>query len=234
MWALLEPILKELRATCPQITVLHVISDGPCTQYRNKANVYFLSTVPFLSNFTQITWNYSEKSHGKGAPGGIGGAVKRDADLYVQRGGDLQTPLDVYEMLAKKTGSAITFHWISEEIIEKYDELIPGKLATVKGTLKIHQVLSVEAGKISHRQVSCFCTHAEMKPCSCYQPQLVDMRNTESHSEDLVSTPNPPRQHASVKDLSGKFVIVTYDELPYIGQVLEVVEEQLVNIYLVL
>ncbi|KAF3856921.1 hypothetical protein F7725_017644 [Dissostichus mawsoni] len=113
-----------------------------------------------------------------------------------------------------------------EEIIEKYDELIPGKLATVKGTLKIHQVLSVEAGKISHRQVSCFCTHAEMKPCSCYQPQLVDMRNTESHSKDLVSTPNPPRQHASVKDLSGKFVIVTYDELPYIGQVLEVVEEE--------
>ncbi|XP_051519230.1 uncharacterized protein LOC127420748 [Myxocyprinus asiaticus] len=38
VWAHLEPILKELRATCPQITVLHIISDGPITQYRNKAN----------------------------------------------------------------------------------------------------------------------------------------------------------------------------------------------------
>lgn len=41
-------ILKELRATCPQITVLHVLSDGPVTQFRNKANFYFLSTVPFF------------------------------------------------------------------------------------------------------------------------------------------------------------------------------------------
>ena len=77
----LEPIPKELQATCPQITVLHVISDGPVTQYRNKANFYFLSTLPFLSGFKHVTWNYSEKSHGKGAPDGIGGAVKsKDAD----------------------------------------------------------------------------------------------------------------------------------------------------------
>lgn len=102
VWAHLEPILKELRASCPEITVLHVISDGPVTQYRNRANFYLLSTVPFLSGFKHVTWNYSEKSHGKGAPDGIGGAVKRDADRYVQRGGELQTPLDLYEMLAKK------------------------------------------------------------------------------------------------------------------------------------
>lgn len=102
VWAHLEPILKELRATYPQITALHVISDGPMTQYRNKANFYLLSTVPFLSRFNHVTWNYSEKSHGKDAPDGIGGAVKRHADLYVRRGGELQTPLDLYKMLTKK------------------------------------------------------------------------------------------------------------------------------------
>lgn len=170
VWAHLEPILRELRTTWPQITVLHVISDGAVTQYRNKANFYLLSTVPFLSGFKHVTWNYSEKAHGKGAPDGIGGSIKRDADLYVCRGGELQTPLELYEMLAKKSGSAITPHWISTERIQKYDELIPDKLTAVKGTLKIHQVFSSQAAQISHREVSCFCKHVEMKSCLCYQP----------------------------------------------------------------
>lgn len=114
VWAHLEPILKELCATFSQITVLHVIIDGPITQYRNKPNFYLLSTVPFLAEFNHVMWNYSEKSHGKGAPDGVGGASKRDADLCVQRGGELQTPLDIYEMLAKKLESTITHHWVSE------------------------------------------------------------------------------------------------------------------------
>ena len=91
VWAHLEPILKELRTNSPQITTLHIISDGPVTQYRNKANFYLLSTLPFIYGFKNTTWNYSERAHGKGAPDGIGGAVKREADLYVQRGGELQT-----------------------------------------------------------------------------------------------------------------------------------------------
>ncbi|CAB1429993.1 unnamed protein product, partial [Pleuronectes platessa] len=131
--------------------------------------------------FKHVTWNSSEKSHGKGAPDGIGGAVKREADRYVQRGGELQTPLDFYEMLAKKSGSIITYHWISEESIQKYDELIPVK---------------------------------------------VDLRDTMCHIEDPSSNPEPPSEQAILQDLSGKFVIVTYDELPYVGQVLEVVGEE--------
>ncbi len=126
--------------------------------------------MPFLSGFKHVSWNYSEKSHGKGAPDGIGGAVKKDADLYVRWGGELQTPLDLYEMLTKKSGSTITHYWVSEESIQKYDELIPGKLTAVRGTLKIHQVLSSQAAQISHREVSCFCKHAEIKTCLCYQP----------------------------------------------------------------
>ena len=84
VWAHLEPILKELRTNCPQITTLHIINDGPVTQYRNKTNFYLLSTLPFIYAFKNSTWNcYLERAHGKGAPDGIGGAVKREADLYV-------------------------------------------------------------------------------------------------------------------------------------------------------
>ena len=67
-------------------------NNGPVTQYRNKNNFYLLSTIPFLSGFKQVTWNFSEKSHGKGAPDGVGGAVKRMADSSVNMGVDIQTP----------------------------------------------------------------------------------------------------------------------------------------------
>ena len=65
-----------------------------------------------------MTWNYSEKSHGKGPPDGIGGAIKREADLYVNRGGALQTPKALYEMLTKR-GSSITLYWVTSESIKK-------------------------------------------------------------------------------------------------------------------
>lgn len=46
------------------------------------------------------------------------------------------------------------------------------------------------------------------------------------HSVDPSSTHEPPREQGSLQDLSGKFVIVTYDELLYVGLVLEVVGKE--------
>jgi len=217
VWALLDPILRELRETFPQITTLHILSDGPVTQYRNKNHFYLLSTVPFLSGITNVTWNYSEKSHGKGAPDGICGAIKREADLYVNRGGELQKPKALYEMLTKR-GSSITLYWVTSESIEKCDELIPGNLEAVKGTMKIHQVVSSQPAKITHREVSCFCKRLATSPCPCYQPVTVDLKATIRQIENPSSSP---------PDLCGRFVVVTNDELPYVGQVLKVVEEEL-------
>lgn len=71
-----------------------------------------------------MTWNFSEKSHGKGAPDGVGGAVKRIADFAVQRGADLQTPEDLFSLLKEKE-SSIKYYWISDEDIARYDEALP-------------------------------------------------------------------------------------------------------------
>ncbi|XP_061582330.1 uncharacterized protein LOC133447623 [Cololabis saira] len=79
-------------------------------------------------------------------------------------------------------------------------------------------------------------------PCPWYEPITVDptatVRQAEKpeppgEQEDVLtenpasSPPEPPRQQESVRDLCGRFVIVTYDELPYVGQVLKVVDEEL-------
>ncbi|KAL0151585.1 hypothetical protein M9458_053102 [Cirrhinus mrigala] len=98
VWAHMEPVLREAIDKCntPPST-LHIISDGAVTQYRNKKNLYLLSTVHFLSGFQGVTWNFNEKLHGKGAPDGVGGAVKSVADTAVQRGTDLQTAEELHK-----------------------------------------------------------------------------------------------------------------------------------------
>ncbi|XP_063044317.1 uncharacterized protein LOC134438636 [Engraulis encrasicolus] len=70
-WAHLEPVLKKLRDEHPEVNTIHFMSDGPTSQYRNKTNFYLTSSVPFLMGFQHVTWNFSEASHGKGAPDGI-------------------------------------------------------------------------------------------------------------------------------------------------------------------
>lgn len=47
------------------------------------------SIVPFLKGFSYITWNFTEASHGKGAPDGVRGALKNLADRIVARGTDI-------------------------------------------------------------------------------------------------------------------------------------------------
>ncbi|CAK6978283.1 uncharacterized protein LOC125882102 [Scomber scombrus] len=189
VWAHLEPVLRDVMKNChPSPTILHVMSDGPVTQYRNKNNFYLLSTIPFLSGFRQVTWNFSEKSHGKGAPDGVGGAVKRTADSAVQRGEDVQTPEDFYNLLTEKK-SDVKFFWVTEEDIRRFDEAVPEVVPPVKGTLAMHQVISTEPGKVMHREISCFCSRPHI--CQCHNPIMVNLQTasvqTSAHSSALES-----------------------------------------------
>lgn len=100
-----------------------------CKQHRlssspNRKNFYLLSTVPVLLGFKSLTWNFSEKAHGKGAPDGVGATAKRIADTAVQRGKDLKTPEQFYDILIKQK-STINFFWVSKEDVEKFDEKVP-------------------------------------------------------------------------------------------------------------
>lgn len=75
IWAHLEPILDMI---CSQhkLSAIHFFSDGPCTQYRQKGNFYLFMKNMKEKKIKQATWNFSESGHGKGAPDGVGGAVK--------------------------------------------------------------------------------------------------------------------------------------------------------------
>ena len=44
VWAHLEPVLELAKRMVPELETVHFITDGPTTQYRNKDNLYLLTT----------------------------------------------------------------------------------------------------------------------------------------------------------------------------------------------
>jgi hypothetical protein len=125
----------------PQITTFHMKSDGPVAQYRNKKN-----TQPYIYEFKQITWKFSEKGYGKGAPDGMGGAVTHCTDKHMQQGRMCRFPRSYSNY--SKSGSSIKLFWITD--VTKHKEAVPNNFSGVKGTTKLHQVTSTVSGKIKH------------------------------------------------------------------------------------
>lgn len=69
---------------------MHFLSDSVVSQYRNKTMFNFMGTqLTKLFQVKELQWHYSESGHGKGAPDGIGGCLKRNADKLVAQGWDI-------------------------------------------------------------------------------------------------------------------------------------------------
>lgn len=67
IWGHLKPIFENLKPVENGKMVIHFLTDGPTTQYRNKINMYLFSTKIFDLGFVCGTWNYLEAGHSKGA-----------------------------------------------------------------------------------------------------------------------------------------------------------------------
>jgi len=91
IWCYMKPVFKWLLADQPQLTSIHVFSDGPSTQYKNKTNFFLTSYYKDILDceIESLTWNYFESGHGKGAADAIGGTLKRIADDSVNKGADI-------------------------------------------------------------------------------------------------------------------------------------------------
>ncbi|XP_074040073.1 uncharacterized protein [Leptinotarsa decemlineata] len=123
------------------IDILHFLSDSPSTQYRNKKMFYYIQTyLPILfPNIKQISWNYSEAGHGKGAPDGIGAAVKRCADRLVEFNTDIDT-FDKFSQKVTENLPNIYICVIEEQDIQKCKEVLPKNIPCCVGTIKTHQI----------------------------------------------------------------------------------------------
>lgn len=89
IWEHLWPVLNCIKEEHPMVNVLHFLSDGQCSQYHQRGNFYLFCTELFQKGFEKGTWNFFEANHGKGAPDGVGGVLKRIADDLVSKGTDI-------------------------------------------------------------------------------------------------------------------------------------------------
>ncbi|XP_035269106.1 uncharacterized protein LOC118225154 [Anguilla anguilla] len=228
IWAHLDPILEMVKNQWPDVQHLHFFSDGPATQYKQKGNFYMICSEPHQKGFPKTTWNFFEASHGKGAPDGVGGALKRSADTLVRRGRDIPDALSFFQEL-NDSGTQVKLFYVSEEDVEtRAQKMLEVPLVAIKGTMKMHQVLSITPGILKYRDISCFCQAAEgVWDCPCYSLQEIIVGAVPPRE----SVPSAPQQQHRPDVIeahhSGQWCIVRYDDQPYPGIILEVEEHNI-------
>lgn len=155
----LGPIAKEIKNLIPNLHTVHFLSDGPTTQYKNKT-MFFLIAV-YLSKFFDaqvIRWHYSEPGHGKGAPDGIGGCLKRTADNLVAHGKDLHNFSTLIRELQDNC-KGIKCYAISSSEINKVesDVCMPPDLKPFKGTMAVREIVWKQMSEdvLEARKLSC-------------------------------------------------------------------------------
>jgi len=217
IWAHLMPVLAELREK--NIDTVHFFSDGPTTQYRNKDNFYFLRTIFTNMGFKYATWNFSEASHGKGAPDGVGAAIKRVADGIVSKGEDIPNANILFERLQGKT--AVKLFLIPEEKIIEMENKKPTdeSIDKIKGIMKIGQViLSGSNSEFKSRNLSCFCKKFPAI-CSCHNPvDIIRMDRSSSVNPTSLNIDESLHPRSDLVQYKiGDWIVVKFNDILYPG-----------------
>ncbi|KAJ8720790.1 hypothetical protein PYW08_006255 [Mythimna loreyi] len=162
----LQPIIKMIKTLVPTLKVLHVLSNGPSTQYKNKTMFYLIGA--YLGKETQadnIMWHFSESGHGKGAPDGIGGCLKRTADKYVAKGNDVSN-IDGFIKCVNENCKGIKVIKIDDTVAKDIEIKIQNcDIRPFCGTMQVHQVTwdKLEPRTLHFRRLSCITCHPSAK-----------------------------------------------------------------------
>lgn len=218
IWQHLEPILREIRERCPDVTTVHFFCDGPCTQYKQRGNFYLFCTEIYKKGFTRGSWNYFEASHGKGAPDGVGATLKRRADRLVSQGVDIPTALSLYQALSEGQ-SKVKLFYIEEQTVEEAVKEMPADLPAIPSTMRLHQVVTLSPGKIFYRDVSCMCSATGNLECDCQKTKYFSFNPTE---DPIRPAPDEVQWHNP--EVVGKWCALVYDHTIYPGIIQEVNE----------
>lgn len=204
-------------------TVMSSVFIFSVTDLPHSTNIAPTFTCSLLSHTRgdsrHVTWSFFEASHGKGAPDGVGAALKRQADTLVRQGKDIPDAHTFFQLL--NNVSKVTLFYVKEEEVEKKESALK-PLSTIKGTMKIHEVISVSPGQMKYRDISCFCQAADgVFDCSCYCLQEVAL----APLEEAISHPsNEFRPTVIEPHHCGQWCVVQYDNSPYPGIILQVEE----------
>ena len=207
IWEHLNPVLDHVQATYPDVSVVHFFSDGPCTQYKQKGNFFLFSTELRKRGLNAGTWNFFEASHGKGAPDGVGAALKRTADMLISHGQDIKDARELFNALLE-TNTSIKLFFVNSETVEQALERMPSNLTAVPGTMRIHQLVTLAPEEIVSRDVSCMCSNQKQLHCECWNTQHFSFLK----KLPVVVSQRPTQIQWKDTEVLGQWCVLTYDK----------------------
>ncbi|KAK7918767.1 hypothetical protein WMY93_010051 [Mugilogobius chulae] len=184
-------------------------SDGPCTQYKQKGNVFLFCTQLAQRGITGGTWNFFEASHGKGAPDGVGGTLKRKADKLVSKGRDIPDAKELFKALTEEE-TTVKLFYVESEDVEQAVQRMPKEIPPVPSIMKTHQMVTTSPGEITYREISCLCSTQKQLACECF-----------STLHYTVSKPPAKMVKEGIawesEDIIGKWCVLMYENDLYPG-----------------
>lgn len=248
---IIDKLVPELKSLDPELSHIHYWTDGPTSQYRNKAIFNTIANHKDIYGMT-ATWNYWEAGHGKGPCDGLGGTVKRMADDAINAGKvAIQDPSDFYAWSQSTHCSmkSVRFMFVSaEDCQKKAMELAKVKLKPIHGTMKLHAAKGKGNSIVAIRDTSCYCdTCVTYDTCDTWRnvttvssaSEEPNVAGTTSQADpstlnlhpSTVSGPtellSPVPEHLTSHDTSQQikvsdFVAAVYVDKWYIGQVINI------------
>ena len=217
--AFLDYLLRDLKATYPDITKVNFISDGAASQFKQKflfTNLTFMEEVHHI----KVVWNFFATSHGKGVVDGIGGHVKRLVWIASMTGTRVINSETFADIAASRAPNIKVMHISSVEIEQKclsdglnerWDGIIP-----IPATHQIHCVRP--AGKyVVEAKLYSTCAPEEIRVVSMKPDISVDVAD-----QQTVGTSDSCDKPAIQQ---GAFLLVRFDTKrsvrKFIGQVMD-------------
>ena len=158
IFAMIKELVPKIKELVPSLETIHYLSDSPTSQYRN-ANMFNITSLHKQLFDVSATWQYFESGHGKGPCDGVGGAIKRNADLAVKKGKLIRTAREFYnwgvEQYEQSQSLIECLICTKEDVKSANDEMMTLGAKTIKGTMKIHSVMPMESA-VYIRETSCF------------------------------------------------------------------------------
>ena len=128
------------------------------------------------------SWNYTAAGHGKSAADAIGGTVKRMCDRYVTFGNSILCGEDIVNLLTN-SNCRINIFLVMEDNIKNIETLVPKKLESIKGTVKVHQIVwcsSHPLTSLSFRHLSCTLCYLKV---NCDHFTIVSNNNNNNNNK---------------------------------------------------
>lgn len=164
VFAFLAALIQELTVKIPNLKMMHMVSDSPSSQYRNKSITALLARFPAVFGGIQGSWTWLEAGHGKGPCDGVGGALKHQADNIIKSNSAIRNA-EEFAIKLKAVAQKIEILYVGKKCIEeRRKEMSRWEITSVPGIMKIHAAVP-HNGFLWVREISCFasCCFSEGK-----------------------------------------------------------------------